>query len=87
MCRLFYTPSPSVKAVIQKKSGFDTSADLGEPPREAGSNKGLVLRTQMLAASTWGSLFHHEDMGADQHCFGVLPGTHRSQEFTCPLEG
>ena len=56
MCRLFYTPSPSVQAVIQKKSGFDTPADLGEPPREAGSIKGLVLRTWMLVASIWGEL-------------------------------
>ena len=48
---------------------------------------GLAPRTQMLVASMWGSLFHHEDTGADQHCFGVFRRPYQSQEFTCPLEG
>ena len=39
MCQLLYPPSPSVKAVIQKKPGFDTPTDLKEPPGEAGSNR------------------------------------------------
>ena len=36
--KISYTPGPRTEAVVRREPGSDLSADLGEPPREAGGN-------------------------------------------------